>query len=332
MTAPGEDEGKVCIDENECLLGTHNCHPTNEHCVNRIAPAKWECIPATPAPTPAPTPSPTQQLCELNLAVDCKVASTAAPVPSPAVTVDCNTIDSCQDCAPKKICFTYTLAIECATANKPSGLVSCTDSGNLGAPVAYAIVDPDDLTTVPNYGTGNVASGGEVCAQNVGDVTADLPSKLQITLGGGAQTVTIHADCTPSLVFGEIFGALTFKSYESSCRGTWPHPLDSIDATISYDAINSDRYNMVIREFTREVNRTSGDLDLADLIAGVTDRILLDPPDRTYTRPEPLTGGVISLDLREVTNITVSAEATAFRRSNCSQTLLYQVPMIRPAP
>jgi Calcium-binding EGF domain len=50
--------GRVCKQVNECLDGTHDCHP-DEVCIDRRPPLKWECAEKTPAPTCAPTRPPT---------------------------------------------------------------------------------------------------------------------------------------------------------------------------------------------------------------------------------------------------------------------------------
>ena len=56
--APGSvAPGTKCAETDECLLGVDNCDPTNEVCINLRPPAKWNCVPKTPAPTPAPTPA-----------------------------------------------------------------------------------------------------------------------------------------------------------------------------------------------------------------------------------------------------------------------------------
>lgn len=330
-TAAGEEEGKVCIDEDECTTGTHNCVPVTEMCINRVPPARFQCYPATPAPTSAPTPAPTIQQCSLEIAVNCLVPSDTGEL------VACNTIGTCQDCAPSKMCFTYTEDIACSTTTNPTALVSCVAGpGSFSATgMSYTIVDPVSSTS---YGSGALTSGTEICAENAGGA---FPSKLVFTLSNAGaavvQTVTMHSDCTTRpVVFGDVFGALTFKSYISSCRGAWPPTANSLSASITYDAINRDKNRMRIERFERFVNSTTSanNLDLLDLTGGITTGLYLyTQRNRFYTRAETEdTGsgaGVMVFDLTMATNITLSADASAVRRSNCTQTLLYQVPDIK---
>lgn len=78
--------GTECVQDNECVLRTHDCG-TSLTCVDRVPPLKWECIEPTPAPTNQPTPRPT------------------APLPAAAATTTCtplvpdlNNPDACNLC------------------------------------------------------------------------------------------------------------------------------------------------------------------------------------------------------------------------------------------